>query len=586
MPPLQKLPSARSQSSAGRSTLSSDDNSTTSLASHKTHHRQERQQTARKRRSPRFIVAALAILVFITQFGASLSDVPSVRLLQEIICRRNYGLAPDSSVEEEKCRTDGIQSQLNVISTGALVFGYLPGILVALPYGMLADRRGRKPVLGLCILGMILSQLIWIAIAWNHTRWDLRTVWLSSLPLLIGGGETVGEAMVFAIVADVAPEGKRATYFQFEICAVLLAEAVAPFVASAMMSYSVWVPILVSPAMMTLGGILIFLIPETLDTRHDEFGNTRRKVTPSIPRAPTFTDRVNKHTPEAITTPSRWSRLRESLSSTIRLLKSRDILALIPSASLTIPVATVTMGITLRYIPIRFGWSLEQTGMVLGVRTGLNILVLLIFLPLLSNSLLSRQDDRDRDMVLARISALLLVAGQLVFACAPDVATACAGLAVLTLGTGLPSLCRAVLTRLVDRGEVGRLFGVLAVFEMVGFLCCGVGLGAVFQAGLARGLGPMSGSTDGDGAAGGSPAPRGREGWLALVFYVAAVIYVVCASLLWLVRKVFGRDDDGGDAASVCSGASSASLLHEARILADGRVTRKHSSLENVAVAV
>lgn len=232
MPRLQKLSPARSQSSAGRSTLGSDD-SATYLASHKTHHRQERQQTASKRRSPQFIVAALAVLVFITQFGASLSDVPSVRLLQEIICRRHYGLASDSSVEEEKCRTDGIQGQLNVISIGALVFGYLPGkyllcpyithlrkiehrltatisgILVALPYGTLADRRGRKPVLGLCILGMILSQLIWIAVAWNYKRWDLRNVWFSSLPLLIGGGETVAEAMVFAIVADVAPEGKR-----------------------------------------------------------------------------------------------------------------------------------------------------------------------------------------------------------------------------------------------------------------------------------------------------------------------------------------------------------------------------------------
>lgn len=352
------------------------------------------------------------------------------------------------------------------------------------------------------------------------------------------------------------------------------------------MTYSVWIPILVSPAIMTVGGILICLIPETMDTKHTTFNNARRKVTPNFPRGPTFTARVHKHTPEAITTPSRWARLRDSLRSTARLLRSRDILALIPSASLTIPVATVTMGITLRYIPIRFGWTLEQTGMVLGVRTGLNILVLLIFLPLIGTSLLSRQDDRDRDMVLARISALLLVAGQLVFACAPDVATACAGLAVLTLGTGLPSLCRAVLTRLVDTGKVGRLFGVLAVFEMAGFLCCGVGLGAVFQAGLARGLG--SGDADGDGAAGGSPPPRGREGWLALVFYVAAVIYVVCASLLWLVRKGFGRCDDVdvGDAASVCSGASSASLLHEARILADGRVTRKHSSLENVAVAV
>lgn len=342
------------------------------------------------------------------------------------------------------------------------------------------------------------------------------------------------------------------------------------------MTYSVWIPILVSPAIMALGGIFICLIPETLGTRHKEFSNARRKATPSIRRDPTFTDRIYKHAPQAITTPSRWSRLRESLSSTTHLLKSRDILALTPSASLTIPVATVTIGITLRYMPIRFGWTLEQTGMVLGVRTGLNILVLLVFLPLLSNSLLSRQDDRDHDMVLARISALLLVAGQLVFACAPDPATACAGLAVLTLGTGLPSLCRAVLARLVDNGKVGRLFGVLAVCEMAGFLCCGAGLGAVFQAGLARWV--VGGGGPGEGAR--------RDGWLALVFYVATVVYVMCASLLWLVRKGFGRYDDDGDAASVRSAASTASLLHEARILADGRGTRKHSSLENVAMAV
>lgn len=351
-----------------------------------------------------------------------------------------------------------------------------------------------------------------------------------------------------------------------------------------MMTYSVWTPILVSPAIMALGGTLICLIPETLPTRPNSLSNPRRKVTPSIGRPVTFTDRVYKHTPEAITTPSRWTRLSKSLTSTTRLLKSRDTLALIPSASLTIPVATVTMGITLRYIPIRFGWTLEQTGMVLGVRTGLNILVLIVFLPVVSTSLLSRQDGRDRDMILARISALLLVAGQAVFASAPTAAVACAGLAVLTLGTGLPSLCRALLARLVDRGQVGRLFGVLAVVEMVGFLCCGVGFGTVFQAGLGRGLGP------GPGADGHAPTEgmvlRGWEVWLALVFYVATGVYVVCAGLLWLVRKGFGRLGDDGDAVSVSSAASSASLLHEARILADGRVTRKHSSLENVALAV
>lgn len=351
-----------------------------------------------------------------------------------------------------------------------------------------------------------------------------------------------------------------------------------------MMTYSVWIPILVSPAIMALGGTLICLIPETLPTRRNSLSNRRRKVTPSICKPVTFTDRVHKHVPDTITTPSRWTRLRDSLASTARLLKSRDTLALIPSASLTIPVATVTMGITLRYIPIRFDWTLEQTGMVLGVRTGLNILVLIVFLPVVSNSLLSRQDGRDRDMILARISALLLVAGQAVFASAPTAAAACAGLGVLTLGTGLPSLCRAVLTRLVDRGQVGRLFGVLAVFEMLGFLCCGIGFGAVFQAGLERGLGPGSGA-DGHAPAEGMVL-RGREVWLALVFYVATGVYVVYAGLLWFVRKGFGRLGDDGDAVSVSSVTSSASLLHEARILADGRVTRKHSSLENVTLAV
>lgn len=125
MRPIQKLSPSHSQSSAGRSTLA-DDDSVTSATSYEMH-RKRLQRPAKTRRSPRFIVAALGFLVFIAQFGASLSDVPTVRLLQEIICRRELGLAPDSPVQEGKCRTDLVQGQLNVISTGGLVFGYIPG---------------------------------------------------------------------------------------------------------------------------------------------------------------------------------------------------------------------------------------------------------------------------------------------------------------------------------------------------------------------------------------------------------------------------------------------------------------------------
>lgn len=80
---------------------------------------------------------------------------------------------------------------------------------MAIPYGTMADKRGRKSVLGLCVLGMVLSQLIWIVFAWNWWLWDIRFVWVSSAALLVGGGQSLAEAMVFAMVSDVASAERK-----------------------------------------------------------------------------------------------------------------------------------------------------------------------------------------------------------------------------------------------------------------------------------------------------------------------------------------------------------------------------------------
>lgn len=220
--------------------------------------------------------------------------------------------------------------------------------------------------------------------------------------------------------------------------------------------------------------------------------------------------------------------------------------------------------------------------MILGVRTGLNILVLLIFLPALGWLLLStcKKDDKPHrgDLLLARISAVLLFVGQAVFAAAPNITLALAGLMVLTLGTGGPSLCRATLTRLVDQDAVGRIFSVLAVCEMVGYLGCGVGFGALYQTGMELGLGSDGGLRSG-----------GEDWWLALVFYVAAVVYFWCGGMLWVVdMKAQGcwDDDDVESLHSSRTSSGSSKRVYEVRVLADGRVTRKCPSLENVSVAV
>lgn len=238
------------------------------------------------------------------------------------------------------------------------------------------------------------------------------------------------------------------------------------------------------------------------------------------------------------------------------------------------PVATVTMSIMLRYIPLRFDWTLAQTGVILGLRTGFNILVLLLILPLMGY-IFSSRNATSRDLILARLSTALLVFGQAVFAAAPSGAIALTGLAILTFGTGAPCLCRVILTRFVDSESVGCLFSILAVCEMVGYLTCGVGFGALYQVGMQLGL-DKNGilRTDGNG------------GWLALVFFVAAVVYFWCASMLWVIDG--NETGDTFDEESICSERSKGSVnrVRELRVLSDGRMTRKCPSLESVAVKV
>lgn len=336
------------------------------------------------------------------------------------------------------------------------------------------------------------------------------------------------------------------------------------------MDHSVWLPIIISPAVMAIGGLLIIAIPETLEIR----SYLENSHSQSPWNSPSLSKRARRHVQTFdLSTP--WSRFRDSIHATFRLLRTRDVKLLIPTASLTIPVATVTMSIILRYMPVRFGWTLMRTGLVLGIRTGFNILVLLIFLPAMQY-ILTKYNNVHSDLALARGSMVLLVLGQAVFAAAPNIAVALTGLTIFTLGTSAPSLCRALLARLVDSDSIGRMFSIIALCELVGYLACSIGLGALYQVGMKLGLDTQ-----------GSPRVDGNGGWLALVFFCAAVMYFWCGGMLWVIdAKGCGRDTDGSDSIRSRRSGISVKSAQELRVLADGRITRKSPSLDSVSVRV
>jgi MFS family permease len=111
-----------------------------------------------------------------------------------------------------------------------LFFDSIPAILLPIPYGYLADTRGRKWVLVLGLTGYTLSLAsilffvraitchIALKVDFSNTPLEiqvgvldlpLKFAWLSSLFFLVGGGPTVATTLATTIVADVVPTHLR-----------------------------------------------------------------------------------------------------------------------------------------------------------------------------------------------------------------------------------------------------------------------------------------------------------------------------------------------------------------------------------------
>jgi hypothetical protein len=75
------------------------------------------------------------------------------------------------------CKSPDVQGYLAMLRGWSNTFECIPGIVGAVPYGILSDRWGRRPVLGLAVFGIVLSYVFMYGVCKS-----LR----SSLPFLAG----------------------------------------------------------------------------------------------------------------------------------------------------------------------------------------------------------------------------------------------------------------------------------------------------------------------------------------------------------------------------------------------------------------
>ncbi|OAA66693.1 Major facilitator superfamily domain, general substrate transporter [Niveomyces insectorum RCEF 264] len=421
----------------------------------------------------RRVIAASFAMVLLVDFAAFFLDAPQTSILEGVICDRYYDSVSSTPALLRDCTVGAVQAELATINQLLNTFNRLPGLFVAIPFGIVADRYGRRPVLVLTFLGALLQDAVSKAVLWRPDLFAPRLIWLSSLASFVGGGDAVASSMVFLVVADVASPQQRASLFFFLTAFERIGEILGtPLSALLMFTWTPWVPYLLYSALTCFAfTVPLLLLPETLRRPLPETEADTQTET----EAPVSDTNANE-TPSGFLPPNVFTKFRPLLNHNVIAV----LLAFFVSA-----LGRQSTSFLLQYIRQRFNWTYEKASVLLTVRAAVNLVLLLVALPALNRLLATRGVSAQvKDLFISRLSVALFAVGSLAIALAPLVSLATLGVVIFALGSGFSPAARSLATTFCHQNEAGLLYTALAIAQTVGGLTAGPLLALSFQWGL------------------------------------------------------------------------------------------------------
>ena len=108
-------------------------------------------------------VIVIWLMLFIDGLGYFMSMAPQTRLFEDIVCRQFYqwdssGLSGTGGPSEAMCKDPAVQDVVARLFGWQTFFDGIPGLLLAMWFGVLADKKGRRQVFLLSVVGSALAS--------------------------------------------------------------------------------------------------------------------------------------------------------------------------------------------------------------------------------------------------------------------------------------------------------------------------------------------------------------------------------------------------------------------------------------------
>ncbi|KAB8223906.1 major facilitator superfamily domain-containing protein [Aspergillus novoparasiticus] len=411
------------------------------------------------------VLTYLVICNFLLAGSGAFIGLPLIRLIEDNLCRRY--IQQGSSLDERLCKTDQIQSELAYLNGSLLLVEALVGLVVAFPFGVLADRIGHKPIILLSTVGSQLALAWELAVIALQGTISVKLILTGPLFNVVGGGSTVQVASLYSIASDLS------VGVFLMVLASLAGASVGPAISSKLMEiFSPWIPAILGFFTLPIGLSALIFIPESFPplkrdgfSEHDDQHDSEEQ--------PQCSNTFKSHLDQSL----------HLLKSSFATLKSISIIVVLATFLTRMPEHLATSQFFAQYISKRFDWPLAKTGYLLTVRGIIHLVVLSVALPWLSKLLLRKQRPESKDLALARFSAALAAVGALGMA-ASQIRLVLSGLVLQSLGAGLAPLCRSLAISYVAPQDTSKLNTLIGIVETISLLFAGPALAWLFEMGM------------------------------------------------------------------------------------------------------